>query len=136
MGFSLSVHNTVVGLYSLIFQNKLSYTALAANENTFTAGLIEALVTLREKRNVLLVFADESIPELYRDTFPFCSYPFAVAFLLELDGNLIFWKNPDSLGVSNLSDDEIDVLRFLRWFLRSHESFVLNPDLWSIKCIE
>lgn len=61
-GFSTSVHNATVGLFSLIRKNKESYTTVAANERTLEMGILEALTT---RSPVLFVFAEEDCPKMY-----------------------------------------------------------------------
>jgi hypothetical protein len=62
--FSLSVHNTALGLFSIFTDNKLPATTVVAGVDTFGVALIEAAVHLHRfpDRSVLLVFFDEPIP--------------------------------------------------------------------------
>jgi hypothetical protein len=57
--FSMSVHNAIIGAYSIATQNKKMHTALSAAEKSFEAGLIEAFALQREK--------NETIGYLYYD---------------------------------------------------------------------
>lgn len=63
--FSLSVHNTALGLFSIHTSNTLPVTTVVAGEDTFGMSLIEALVHLHRfpGRSVLLVYFDEPAPE-------------------------------------------------------------------------
>ena len=61
-GFSTSVHNATIGLFSLIRKNKESYTTIAADERTLEMGILEALMT---QYPVLFVFAEEDCPKIY-----------------------------------------------------------------------
>ena len=45
--FSGSVHNSAVGQFSLINKITQSYNSVSAEENTFSAGLIEAVITAK-----------------------------------------------------------------------------------------
>ena len=56
--FSTSVHNCVAGQFSLLNKIKKSYNALAAGENTFSAGLLESLMCAQKGCEVLYCFAD------------------------------------------------------------------------------
>ena len=56
--FSTSVHNCVAGQFSLLNKIKKSYNALAAGENTFSAGLLESLMCAQKGSEVLYCFAD------------------------------------------------------------------------------
>ncbi|WP_067561977.1 beta-ketoacyl synthase chain length factor [Halofilum ochraceum] len=65
--FSLSVHNTASGLNSIATGNRAPSTALAAGKDTVAAGVIEAVGRLQAGADrVLLVHADERMPEFYR----------------------------------------------------------------------
>jgi hypothetical protein len=65
--FSLSVHNTASGLNSIATGNQAPSTALAAGKDTVAAGVIEAAGRIRAgAQRVLLVHADERMPEFYR----------------------------------------------------------------------
>ena len=61
-GFSTSVHNATAGLFSLIRENKESYTTIAADEQTLEMGILETLIT---EYPVLFVFAEEDCPKVY-----------------------------------------------------------------------
>lgn len=80
--FSTSVLNATVGLYSIIRGNTAPATAIAAGPETLGYGLLEAYSQLKQDpdRPVLLVYADESIPEVWKS----CSNqaPYALALLL------------------------------------------------------
>lgn len=65
-GFSASVHNAAPGAFSLLTKNHASYTAIAARARSLEAGLLEALSAQRE---VVMVYAEEATPELYRGEF-------------------------------------------------------------------
>ena len=67
--FSLSVHNALVGLFSIASKNPQGHTALAAGADTFAYGLTEAIAMLRDGSNraVLLVYYEEALPQPYED---------------------------------------------------------------------
>lgn len=83
MGFSLSVHNTAAGLYSIHTGNKAQSSSVAAQEDTLLAGLIEAyLLSSKTCQPVLFVFSEEALPEQWL-TFSECDvFPHAFACLL------------------------------------------------------
>ena len=63
--FSLSVHNTALGLFSINTKNKLPATTVAAGDDTFGYGFVEAynLLARYQDSSVLLVYFDEPLPE-------------------------------------------------------------------------
>lgn len=54
-GFSFSVHNSTVGLFSLINKIHTGYNSVAAGENTFSNGLLAAILN---KKETLFCFAE------------------------------------------------------------------------------
>ena len=86
--FSTSVHNAISGLYSILCQDATPATSLAGSWND---GLIEAYAWLKtrpEARQVLLVYYDEALPDIYIEHQPFAA--FAMAAMISLaPANLI-----------------------------------------------
>lgn len=54
-GFSFSVHNSTIGLFSLINNMHSSYNSIAAGEDSFSAGLLDAVL---EREKVLFCYAE------------------------------------------------------------------------------
>ena len=54
-GFSFSVHNSTVGLFSLLKNIHSSYNSIAAGENTFSFGLLDAVIN---KEKTLFCYAE------------------------------------------------------------------------------
>lgn len=86
--FSTSVHNAISGLYSILCQDATPATSLAGSWND---GLIEAyawLKTMPRTRQVLLVYYDEALSDVYMEHQPFPA--FAMAAMISLaPANLI-----------------------------------------------
>lgn len=61
-GFSFSVHNATVGLFSLLNKIKSSYNSISAGKNTLNYGILEAILT--SKDNPTLFCYAESYKEL------------------------------------------------------------------------
>jgi hypothetical protein len=81
--FSLSVHNTAAGLYSIASANRAPSTAVAAGLDTLPAGLIEAAGRLRMgAERVLWVHADESVPAFYAPWVRYEPSAFGLALVL------------------------------------------------------
>lgn len=80
--FSTSVHNAISGLYSILCRDATPATSLAGSWND---GLIEAyawLKTMPEAGQVLLVYYDEALPDIYIEHQPFAA--FAMAAMISL----------------------------------------------------
>ncbi len=54
-GFSFSVHNSTIGLFSLINNLHSSYNSIAAGEKSFSAGLLDAVMN---KEKTLFCYAE------------------------------------------------------------------------------
>lgn len=81
--FSLSVHNTASGLYAMATGNRAASTAIAAGRDTLPLAFIEAAGRLaRDPQPLLLVFADEPLPDFYQRWQPQPARSFALALLL------------------------------------------------------
>lgn len=81
--FSLSVHNTSSGLYTIAAKSTAPSTALAARLDSFEMGFVEAYACLasgREER-VMLVFADVPLNPPFDQLVDY-EPPFAAAFIL------------------------------------------------------
>lgn len=64
--FSLSVHNAVPGMESIVRGDRSPATAIAAGEESFGYGMVEAVAQLAGSERVLLVYADEPPPPVFR----------------------------------------------------------------------
>ncbi len=64
--FSLSVHNSIAGLFSMVYKNKLQTTVLAPGEEGIAAAFIDALGLLQEgAEQALIIFYDEPLVSFY-----------------------------------------------------------------------
>lgn len=64
--FSLSVHNATAGILSISKENRSPATALAAGDDSFGWGLVEAYMTWKNNPNakVLYMYCDDHLPEI------------------------------------------------------------------------
>jgi len=87
--FSLSVHNAIGGLFSIVYGNRQEISVVAPGNDGMASGFIEALGLLREGHpQVLLAFYDEPLPAFY-PTAPFdlnLPFPCALALRLAVEG--------------------------------------------------
>lgn len=82
-GFSQSVHNTASGIFSIFSNNRASSTSIAAGKNTFSQAFIEAYGQLHaDAEPLLLVYADEPVPQIYSQFSSEPEWPIAIAFML------------------------------------------------------
>jgi Beta-ketoacyl synthase, N-terminal domain len=66
-GFGMSVHNSLIGMLSIVAKNTESQSAVAAGVESFCLGLLEALALLNDnpEEPVLLIHCDDELPEFY-----------------------------------------------------------------------
>ncbi|QGX40301.1 beta-ketoacyl synthase chain length factor [Permianibacter aggregans] len=69
MAFSLSVHNTGAGLFSIASGTQAPMNAIAAGRDTFVMALTDAVARVNSHRaeRVAVVYAEELLPERYAD---------------------------------------------------------------------
>ena len=94
--FSTSVHNAISGLYSILCQDATPATSLAGSWND---GLIEAyawLKTMPEAGQVLLVYYDEALPEMYIEHQPFAAFAMAAMISLAPANLMLTPKHTDA----------------------------------------
>ena len=63
--FSLSVHNAIAGLFSIVYQNHQEITVIAPGQDGIAPVFIEALGLLQEHQEVMMIFYDEPLSEFY-----------------------------------------------------------------------
>ena len=94
--FSTSVHNAISGLYSILCQDATPATSLAGSWND---GLIEAYAWLKtrpEARQVLLVYYDEALPDIYIEHQPFSAFAMAAMISLAPANLMLTPKHTDA----------------------------------------
>ncbi|HQQ62821.1 MAG TPA: beta-ketoacyl synthase chain length factor [Pseudomonadales bacterium] len=81
--FSVSVHNTAAGLYSIQRHDRSPSTSISAGVDTLEAAFVETYAQLHGGNDeVLLVMADEPVPSAYREFVDETEYPYALALHL------------------------------------------------------
>jgi hypothetical protein len=82
--FSLSVHNAIIGQWSIMRGDTSEMTALAGEGDALEHAIIEAQLLLNEGAPaVLLVIAEDTPPAAYAPWITDVSFPYAVALLLK-----------------------------------------------------
>lgn len=82
--FSMSVHNTVAGLTTIVGQQPLPASSLAAGVDSFHAGLLEACATLQAVGGpVLLLYFEGAMPDFYRPWVSCDAPAHAIAMVLD-----------------------------------------------------
>jgi len=84
--FSLSVHNAVAGLFSILTKNKSAINAIAAGQDSLFMALVDAYARLKSGicNKLLLVHVDQALPEIYDDFRDEVQVDHALALVLSL----------------------------------------------------
>ena len=132
MSFSLSVHSTPAGLFSISAGNRRSYSAVAGNRESFCYGLLEALGVLKAHPSdkVLLVVADELVAQSLVDQVDEPALPYAFGMILSTSGKGVkmeFGLEPLAATESKKSPSDFpQALYFIRWLLSEREEFAIT----------
>jgi len=135
--FSLSVHNAVAGLYSILTNNKSAINAMAAGQDSLFMALVDAYARLKSGicNKVLLIHVDQALPEAYDEFKDEKQIDHAVAFVLSLDENiktklkLEFDAHEERI---NTSGQMPFALLFYAWLNSNDKNLTLssNRNLW------
>lgn len=114
--FSLSVHNTVPGLESIVRRDRSPATAVGAGDESLAYGLLEALTQLAAHPDlpVLMIYADEPVPPEYRPYVEYEDYPHALAILFRQGAERraqMAWR--PGAGGTTVESQSLSFLRFL-----------------------
>ena len=133
--FSQSVHNTASGLFTIVAQKAIPVTSLAACQDSFLQGVIEAYARFNssDDKKVLLTCFDDFVPDVYSsftDELPFC---YVLAILLE---------KGDSWEIASEENTEVSnelrlpqALQFMQSYTLQKKSFYVdgtrNSWMWT-----
>lgn len=111
-GFSLSVFNTPISSATLAFGMKGGYSVVYPSKNNFADAFKLAVspVLAGTEKELILVYADELVPEQYGDKRPAENIPMAFACLLsaEKKENCVIFED-----FSNVTNSPADFLRYI-----------------------
>lgn len=130
--FSLSVHNAVIGLWSIMRGETSEMTALAATGDGLEYGAFEAAALLAEGAEaVLLVVTEEQPPQAYAQWIDDVPFPYAVGLLLTPGNEWHLSLNTDTQGTKRTQwPHALNLLRALH----TDQSVCLHPwnnRLWN-----
>lgn len=113
-GFSLSVFNTPVSSATLAFGLKGGYSVLYPSKNNFSEAFKAAVAPILAgtEKQIILVYADELVPDLYGDKRPSENIPLAFACIISSD------KKENCVTLEDFSDVEKSPADFLRFLLK------------------
>lgn len=132
--FSMSVHNTGVGNFTILSKKKIPSNSVSAGIDSFMMALTDAYVMLTSGyRKILVVDYNVSIPPFFKNYLKkdFPDYPYSVGVVVTNGKNCKLSTAP----LNEKSDNQFPVsLNFLLNFIKK-ESFSLKGErlLWNIK---
>ncbi len=124
-GFGMSVHNSLVGMLSIITGNRQAQTAIAADNESLCMGLMEALALLRADPSapVLLVHCDEYLPDFYQPfqdkRVPVC----ALALVLRATDRKVGALSFSYTGHQELAEGRDPLKSFLRFLIKNEQNW-------------
>ena len=131
--FGLSVHNAVAGLYSIFTKNKAPMTAVAAGEQSFITGLIDAACKLKANNleRILYVYSDYDIPEYYKPYVQSGECACSIALLLSATAGTVC----ELIQTEQVSEDDCyQPLAFLASYFGDSTECKLNSgrSIWTL----
>ena len=124
--FAMSVHNAACGIAAIVAQQNIPISAVAAQENTLWAGLVESASLLSAGyQTVLLVCFDGKIPDFYAPLLPpeAIDYPFAVGLVLTAGSNVQVRLEP---SLAKRALDKLPALEVARFLAGSDRELVVQ----------
>lgn len=113
-GFSLSVFNTPISSATLAFGLKGGYSVIYPSKNNFVDALKTAVapVLAGTEKEIILVYADELVPEVYGDKRPAENIPLAFAGIISAE------KKDNCLCFDDFSNVSKSPVEFLQYVLK------------------
>ena len=125
--FSLSVHNSTVGLFSIARSDRGAATAMAAGSDSLTMALLEGANLIQEgASHVLVCYADDVMPQPYSDfkVEDTSHRPFAVSLLLTPPGEATAYR----LSRSTAAGSETPEAALMRFLVEQTSDSVIGVD--------
>lgn len=127
--FTLSVHNALAGLLSIAASNRHGHTTIAAGEDSFSYGMMEALACLADEPDepVVLVYFDERLPPPFDVFTPATGHDIAIALTLDArDGAGFTLATTPAPASAEPTHDP--AMRFMRFLLGTDPELLITGD--------
>jgi hypothetical protein len=119
--FSFSVHNAIIGMFSIAIKNKCSYTALSGGNESFVSGLLEAMALQAESNSkVGYIYFDGAFNRYYEDIIAEKAVDICIIILLDnetknkkINGVNLCYKKDELTSISN---DYNNILALIDFF--------------------
>ena len=127
--FSLSVHNAIAGLFSMVYANQQEITVIAPGQEGIAPAFIEGLGLLQAGADaVLLVLYDEPVADFYPVS-PFnlgADYSYALALKIALTGEGLPMRLSRSSAAGDDGEHHLQLSAFIRFLLAGDKSLRLG----------
>lgn len=132
--FGLSVHNAIPSLFSILTKNKEAINAISAGKDSLFMAMVDAYARLKSgvADTVLIIHADQRLPDVYDHFKDEQQVSHAVAFLLTLPsatkkiGKDLTFK---FASATSEKDDYLPTaLTFAQWFKSASKQLVIESD--------
>ena len=121
--FALSVHNAISGQLSLFKQNRADSNAIAAGADSLHYAVLEAAARLQTEADldqILVLYADEPVPDVYQQYCQDPAQPVALALLLSRSqGEKIHFVRQSAPTLSASSEQVLQLLPLLQQHSRT-----------------
>lgn len=94
--FSMSVHNAIAGLLSVIKKNNSVYTVIDSLSGPLEAAIIEAVSLLYEHKTVKIIYFDEDLPVELLNSYPDNNKPVVLMLLIQKGHNFSLVNEPNT----------------------------------------
>jgi hypothetical protein len=129
--FSMSVHNGLIGMFSIESKNPMPHTALSGADASFEAGLLEAYAIGQEsQRPVGFCYYDIPLPDMYEGKDHGHRSDVFILMILEPDqnagsGSPKLKMRYETYEVSKI-EDAYGLIRFIEFLENDHKSYKLH----------
>jgi len=127
--FSHTVHNAQAGLFSIAAANRRASSSIAAQQDSFASGYLEALTLLERDpdRPVLLVVGDVPLAATFAPLVeePAVSYGLGLLLACNGEGTVLAFGHPPERGEPEPTRWP-QAIEFLRWYLSGESSLTLG----------
>jgi len=128
--FSLSVHNAISGLFSIVYANHQEITVIAPGQDGIAPAFIEALGLLQERHadEVLIVLYDEPLSDFY-PSLPFALNAPAICALalkISLTGTGLRLQLNRSSAQRDDGEHALQIFSFIKFLVADEQSLALG----------
>lgn len=124
--FSMSVHNAIAGLLSVINKDNSVYTVIDSMSGTLEAAVIEAISLLSEYDYVKVIYFDEDLPDELNSSFIGNNKPVAMCLLIEKGQQISLESSANHKNIES-NENLIDLVEFFT--LKTSSYTTINPRL-------